>query len=1315
MGNHIEYTGVTAVLLSPSRALRRVSPAFHLTVFTNLWYSISASAGGDHQRVQRRAGETVSGRIPRLRAAAFLLLLPAALWSQDEEDAFKLARNLFRDAGDWATSAELFSDFIRNWPVSSHLPEARLMLARSLDRSGRCDQAIKAYEDFYQNHADDSNTSVARLERAGCLRDEGHHTLAAAAFEEVQRLFSAGEFAPRALLAAATEYASVGDLEAAARSYRLVLSDYADSDEAVTSRLRLAQVLFAAGEANSAQDVLAELEAKAPISAQARDGLLLSGRISLFMSEPEAASQAFSRLRRDHPGSPHADSGAVDLARHLLERGDHKKAAAAFVAARDRVSDESLMLQASLGLGDAQRAGSAYPGAIDTYQALLASSPQGPEARRARLGLAIAFGWVDEFAAALTLFLDLARAPDGSGAESTALDNDVRLGALRELGSLCRRQGDFSRAITWFHRYLVEADRVGDTGFAESRVQRDLVRLNLAHAYIGAGHSELAIAAYRQLQSSPSPLAEEAHRGLAEAYERSGSPRLALAEYRAFMERFPGLAGSQRIHDRIEYLSDFTVLDPSGLSRVIQQAYLDEVNGRSPRSSLLNLAHNLKEFHDYANAARTFETYAASFGDDASVPEAQYWLAECLGQLARQRQLEGRLAQSDSLRKLSLQELRILSEEGGESWSRRARLRLIQAEADAAPDSSREQILEADLTAFLDSQQDLSDSSGATDDAAAEAVILLADLRRRRARSNAELWPAAAAGYSEFLRRFAPTHPLRHHARFGLAVCLVQQGEVDRGVDSLETLLGDMPSSPVVAEALFALGQALIAQERHDQAVGRFREILMAYPSFIQRRTVLRKLADTHFLLGEVATAVKLYRQVAEWPGSEDESYAIRCRLAESHSRLGQHREALETYDKLLSMGAAEADSIDFERGRTLVRLKQVDEALRVFTRLSGLGESPVSDRARRHGADLLFEQSRYAEAHDMYSPLVADGDRRVFGRNVICLWRLDRVDGAENAGGAFVKRYGRDSLWPSLFRLEEGRHYLRGGIYEKAEEIFAKLERETTEGEKPKEFEDESALLAPAAEDIAAAAAYFAATARWEANKSQPSEKGLAKALKAQMDFLDSYPDNPFAARTYLRRGEFHYTHKRYLRAAGDFKRVLEDGGTKQEKERAIWMLLAAYTKSNAYDNAYRTALRLTMEFPDHSQTNAVQLEIGYILSQMGQYTSAITHLEGVLEWASGDQAAEARYLIGEAYQNKGEYRTAIKRYYDVSYHSTDASSQWITNADYKRATCHEALGEFTTAISIYEKIIRQNGSDSSYGKAARKAIDSLRERGED
>ena len=73
----------------------------------------------------------LSGSCARLGLLVLSVLLPAATAYADADDDFKLARNLFRDAGDYGTSATLFAGFIRNYPGDPHLAEARLLLAQS--------------------------------------------------------------------------------------------------------------------------------------------------------------------------------------------------------------------------------------------------------------------------------------------------------------------------------------------------------------------------------------------------------------------------------------------------------------------------------------------------------------------------------------------------------------------------------------------------------------------------------------------------------------------------------------------------------------------------------------------------------------------------------------------------------------------------------------------------------------------------------------------------------------------------------------------------------------------------------------------------------------------------------------------------------------------------------------------------------------------------------------------------------------------------------------------------------------------------------
>ena len=214
-------------------------------------------------------------RIPLGIGAAITLLVMASAWSQgseEEEDAFKQARNLFRDAADYATAAELLADFIRNYPASKRLPEARLLLARSYKNNQRCDLAIDAYEAFYQKHPENLSTAEARQERALCLNLEGRHLDAARAYEEVQRRFSASEFAAPVLLEAAANYTYAEKPGQAARLYSLAITEYGDKSQAHTARYHLARLLFAQGESDAAQRLLEEIVTAGGPEAPSRSG-----------------------------------------------------------------------------------------------------------------------------------------------------------------------------------------------------------------------------------------------------------------------------------------------------------------------------------------------------------------------------------------------------------------------------------------------------------------------------------------------------------------------------------------------------------------------------------------------------------------------------------------------------------------------------------------------------------------------------------------------------------------------------------------------------------------------------------------------------------------------------------------------------------------------------------------------------------------------------------------------------------------------------------------------------------------------------------
>ena len=1221
-----------------------------------------------------------------------LLGLNAHSWAQTSaEDDFKLARNLFRDAGDYATAAGLFAEFVRNYPDSQQLAEARLMLARAYRQSDRCDLAVPAYETFYLEHPGHLNAADARRERAACLAEQSQYLLAARSYEEVQRRFSASEFAAKALIEAAANYTRAENLRQAEAVYGHLLTDYATSKQAHLARYRLAQLRFAAGRVEEAQQLLGHIATAAPTPSEAPSALLLGGRIALFMGNRETAEKQFKSLTRRFPKAAQTDSAYLDRADDLYRSRLFSQAGDAYQRAYRKIDERALKEHALLGLADARRKSRQTSKAIAHYEELSAMlQPGHPAFLQAQLGRAIALGQAGQFALAVGLFQGLIQTGDSPEAIS----------ALRELGVLYKGRREHSRAITWYRRYLQEAEAAPDA---------DAVRFELAALYDSTGYYEGAIALYRQLASGQDEVATRAQFALAQTFEQRGQPRTALREYMAFLELFPADRQSEEVRQRIEYLREFAVLDPAGLNRALQKAWIDELSGKSRQLVLLEVARVLFSHHDFVTAAQSFKHYAAAYPDDHNRSEAQYFLAESLLRLSRQRQLEAEPASADSLRVLALREYRVLTEQApidstilteqaptDSTWARRARLRLITLDAEDRPDSLRLSTLEEGLAAFV------AEFSERRDAHLDQALLQLGDARRQLgATDTTTTWFDGAIAAYDQLRRLSADSPLVPHALYGKSLCLVQKGRHKAAADLLERILRDHPDSPLTAPVLFELGHIRLTQERTQEAIARLQELRWGYPTFPQRRAAQKLLGDTYFQLGRYAAAIELYLPLVSNSTIADDREPILRRIGRAYHHLDRYGEAMETYRQILAEepNPAGLDSIYFAQAVLQLRLGQEDEALRLFRKVGQeFASSELAADASARAGHIAFAQQQYKQAYRLYQPLLKQSeDILIHGQAALALFRLKRIEEGRKAAKQFAKRFKEETTWRQHFRVEEGKYYLQAGNYKKAYELFQEVEKQGGT------WADDGA--------------YWMAITLWKRNKATPSEEGAAYALEAISRFVRQYPTSPQAVDAYLQLGDYHFSLRNFLQAAGAYKHALDAPEISSEQtQNALWKLLKSYQNAHEYEAAHQVANQLLSQYPDNPKAVEIQLELGIILKNKGQYAQAIEQLAELLseQLLDGNSASEARFYIGESYQNMGEYRKAIEAYYKVSYHGAAGLSMWITSADFQRARCHESLGEDATAMTIYERIARREGGQSPQGQLARERIEILRHKQE-
>ena len=1192
---------------------------------------------------------------------AILLFFSMANAQNNAQDDFKLARNLYRDAGDYATASKLFGEFILNYPNNPEVPQARLLLARSFRNNNRCERAENAYEVFFSKYPDHLETADARRERAACMSQRGLFIEAAKAYVDIQNRYSASDFAPESLLEAAKNYAEGHEAQKAITVLEDLLELYGGSYSAEEGRFQLAIQLINGKRTKEAQALLEQVIYANPSKKKfIPSALLVSGRIELVENDYETAIKKFADLHKRFPDTPQSDSAYYEIATYLYSKNLFAQAGDSFAIAEKEIKTASIQTRALLGLADSRRRSQRGVEALQHYERLLSKiQPGHREYLSARLGQATALGETGAFASAVSLFHAIIKVEEQT--ESIA--------ALRELGALYQRRGNFTQALQWFQRYH---DKVGD--------KDEATKLVMAELYAAVGDFEKAISIYREISS------HEAKIRLAKTLELSKKPHDALREYVVFLDHFPSSPFAIEAQKRINFLRQFVVLDPQELNRSLQQSWVNELSGKSRQSVQYDVAHAFYKHHDFLNATHLFEHFAAVYPTSPRAPEAQFFLAESLTRLARQRAIENSKVESDSLHKIATQEFRVLANGASGNWSQKAQLRLIELHGGDNPDSLLLSQMEQGFRDFVKKYRSKDNPNFE------HGLLLLADTQLTLGKSIKSKIDSAYTNYGE-LRQLFPTSSFHPQALFGIGQCLTMRGDVNAAVDTLYKFLQLFPKNPKAPSALFEIAQLLYSQNRREEVVDILQELRWGHPTFKNRHRAMEQLGDIHFDSQEYSAAAELYRTVSRLGTSSKKKWQVLQKLARSYHLLGDYPAAQKTYHNLLENATESVaiDSIIFDQAILLLKLGDGEKAINRFLEIGDrFPESPLGRQALARAGHISFSMNDYEKSLKIYGSIITNhgsNDSLVYGQYAIALFRTENVTAALRATKDFKKRF--DGSWQSRFELEAANYYKKTNQYNKALKTYKKVEQANS--------------------PLASEAAYNAVMLLWNRNKMDPSEEGTAQAIESLNRFVKNYPNSKQISAVYLHIANYQYSLRNYLQAAGAYKQVIKaPRATSNLVEEAIWLLLKSYLGAHEYETAHQVANQILKDFPDHSHLPDVRLELGVILKEKGQYREAIRHFTSLLEqqFLTSNDASEARFYVGESYQNLGDYRKAIEAFYKVSYHGANGSSQWITSADFQRAKCHESLSEYPTAIAIYKRIIQREGGSTPQGEMANEQV---------
>ena len=1195
----------------------------------------------------------------RLAALAALLILAAGAVALEDEEELLFFRKLVDD-GLHAVAAGQMEAFLDVKPDHPEAAEVHRLL-------GRCYLAL-----------DDAERAM------------GHVAAFAASRPEDPRVCAA-------LYDAAAAGAEAGLLAGAAPLLETLLRDHPDCPERPRAVLLSARLQAGRGETAAALQLLSVLIEQG--ASEELVGRALWERAQLKRADrPEAARADLEAIKATTPAHPLAGFAALELAALDEVAGRADAAARELAWVIDRFAGTELAARARLRRADLHEAAGRPADAVRDLRALrrdfpdreddavlrerevalLVDAGEGREAWRrareladAREGDARAARLLGRAAAAA------GRRDDAVAAWSRAADldpaGDEGRGALRELFDLLAAEDDAAELPAVAARLLA---RLSDPD-ARARV---LLAVGDQHAR--ADRDAAARRAWEAVESdcAGTALLPEALFRLAVLEEEAGRWDAAEALYARLQREHGASARGIEAVARREALDRYHRVDEGAAVEALL-AILDEerrqgaARGREFRVGLVLL----EELKDFPRAADYFRALAAELGEGGDVLWARLLAGRAAARQAERLDLAGAERERDAWRARARADLEacLAGATGRVAAEAELELTLLRlAPLPVGPD--RLPLLDRFLAAHPDA------------DGAARLFYERGEIHRTVAWSDPDAGRARALDDFEAALERDPDGAWGRKARLAAGRLALAAGRHDEAEGHFRRLVREAPGTFEGTEARFGLGELAEERQRFRQALDEFRAYLELAPTSPRRARCLVHVGDCHYFLQDWDAAAATYARVLDESPEDPLADDAAFRWALTESRRGDEAAARERLRWLLANGSPRFQrEAAWRLGKGAAEAGDTDGAIAHLGQLLALGWE--GEHAAEGGmllGELLLEGDRGEAALAAYDSLlarVALGDARPRARagRVRALLLAGRHEDAWAAWQEIVDT-------PGLSAAERARVLL----------AFGRARAGAGDAEGARRFFDECAA-AHAATGAAAWAVY---------------ERALLAARGGDWDgaladfdmLLARRPDHPAAAAGAVKAAGILYGRGDYEGASARYEAAVERR-TEPDPDLLYYSALALEKRGRPAEALARVQTLLARH-PESARVPEAMMKVGYYLQELGQYDRAIMAYRNAELFQDGEGRARLHYWLADCLAAKGDRDEALAAFLRVSYLFA-GEGMWGVTATLRAAELYAAGGEVEQALRLYEKVEREQGAASEFGRVATEARRRLEE----
>jgi soluble lytic murein transglycosylase len=182
----------------------------------------------------------------------------------------------------------------------------------------------------------------------------------------------------------------------------------------------------------------------------------------------------------------------------------------------------------------------------------------------------------------------------------------------------------------------------------------------------------------------------------------------------------------------------------------------------------------------------------------------------------------------------------------------------------------------------------------------------------------------------------------------------------------------------------------------------------------------------------------------------------------------------------------------------------------------------------------------------------------------------------------------------------------------------------------------------------------------------------------------------------TRIQEGELALFYGDYDIARIEFQSAYRDGSSEPVRAAALWGLARTEYADGLFSSALTTLRQILSEFPDSPFIPYANFLLGRINHQQSRFLEAATNYQVYLDARPGVLDAYIHELRGDALYENGNFTEALTAY-EAAVAAPQIDDPLLV--EIKTAETRARLGDFGTAISIYEAIFAR--SDNDYTKA--------------